>query len=83
MPNCKFCGGHKQAMTNFFFSLSKPKCAPQESTPQKFANICHFQQIRINATKFGKTGIHFISDVFAAVALVDAKAPYSLLWLHI
>ena len=65
------------------FSLSKPECAPQESTPGKFAKICHFQQIRIYATKFGKTGIHFIRDVFAVVPLVDAKAPYSPLWLHI
>ena len=65
------------------FSLSKPECAPQESTPGKFAKICHFQQIRIYATKFGKTGIHFIRDVFAVFALVDAKAPYSLLWLQI
>ena len=50
---------------------------------REIRNTCHFQQIRINATKFGKTGIHFKSDVFAVFALVDAKAPYSLLWLHI
>ena len=34
------------------------------------------QQIEINGTKFEKTGIHFKTDVFAAVAVVDAKAPY-------
>ena len=47
----------------------------KKSTPGKFAYICHFQQIGINATVFGKTGIHFKSVVFTAVAVVDAKAP--------
>ena len=32
--------------------------------------------IEISATKFEKTRIHFKSEVFAAVALVDAKVPY-------
>ena len=58
-----------------YFSLSKLECGPQESTPGKFAYICNFQQIGINATKIEKTGIHFKTDVFAAVAVVDAKAP--------
>ena len=59
------------------FSLSKLECGPQEkSTPGKFAYTCHFQQIGINAIKIEKTGIHFKTDVFAAVAVVDAKAPY-------
>ena len=53
------------------FSLSKP----EKSTSGKFAYTCHFQQIGINATKIEKTGIHFKTDVFAAVAVVDAKAP--------
>ena len=44
----------------------------------KFAYICHFQQIGINATKIEKTGIHFKTDVFTALAVVDAKAPYVL-----
>jgi len=43
-----------------------------KSTPGKFAYTCHFQQIGINATKIEKTGIHFKTDVFAAVAVVDA-----------
>ena len=50
----------------------------KKSTPGKFAYTCHFQQIGINATKIEKTGIHFKTDVFAAVAVVDAKAPF---WL--
>ena len=54
------------------FSLS---AVLKKSTPGKFAYTCHFQQIGINATKIEKTGIHFKTDVFAAVAVVDAKAP--------
>ena len=34
------------------------------------------QQIGINATKIENKGINFKTDVFAAVAVVDAKAPY-------
>ena len=48
----------------------------KKSTPEKFTYIWHFQQIGINATKIEKTGIHFKTDVFTAVAVVDAKAPY-------
>ena len=47
----------------------------KKSTPGKFANTCHFQQIGINATKIEKTESHFKTDVFKAVAVVDAKAP--------
>ena len=53
------------------------ECGPKKSTPGKFAYIRHFQRIGINATKFEKTLIHFKSDVFAAVAVVDAKTPHS------
>ena len=48
----------------------------KKSTPGKFSYMCHFQPIRINVTAFEKTGIHFKADVFAAVAVVDVKAPY-------
>ena len=48
----------------------------KKSTPGKFAHTCHFQQIGKNATKIEKTGIHLKTDVSAAVAVVDAKAPY-------
>ena len=73
MPNCKFYGGRKQATTNIL-SL-KLSAVLKKSTLGKFAYTCHFQQIGINATKIEKTGIHFKTDVFAAVAVVDAKAP--------
>ena len=49
----------------------------KKSTPAKFAYTCHFQQIGIDATKIEKTRIHFKTDVFAAVTVVDAKAPFS------
>ena len=48
----------------------------KKSTPGKFTYMCHFQPVRINVTTFEKTGIHFKADVFAAVAVVDVKAPY-------
>ena len=70
----KFYGGRKQATTNLFLSLNL-SAVLKKATPGKFAYTCHFQQIGINATKFEKTGIHFKTDVFAAVAVVDAKAP--------
>ena len=45
----------------------------KKSTPGKFAYTCHFQQIGINAAKIEKKGIQIKADVFAAVAVVDAK----------
>ena len=59
------------------FSLSKLESVLKKSTPGKFAYTCHFQQIGINATNIEKTGIHFKTDAFAPVAVVDAKALFS------
>jgi len=76
MPNCKFYGGRKQTSDDESLFLSLNLSATiKKSTPGKFAYTCHFQQIGINATKTEKTGIHFKTDFFAAVAVVDAKAP--------
>ena len=74
MPNCKFYGGRKQATPDesLFLSLS---AVLKKSAPGKFAYTCHLQQIGINASKIEKAGIHFKTDGFAAVAVVDAKAP--------
>ena len=44
----------------------------KKSTPGKFVYTCHFQQIGI------KRGIHLKTDIFAAVAVADTKAPYCL-----
>ena len=76
MPNFTFYERRKQATTKFFLSLNL-NAVPKKSTLEKFAFFRHFHRIRIKAKKFEKTPIHFKSDVFAAVAVVDAKTPYS------
>ena len=58
-----------------FFLFLNWGAVPKKSTPAKFAYIRHFQEIGINVTKFEKTLIHFKSDVFAALTVVDAKLP--------
>ena len=47
----------------------------KKSTTVKFVYTCHFQQIGISAIKIEKTGTHFKTDVFAAVAVIGVKAP--------
>ena len=57
------------------FSLSKLECGPQGINSREIRLHLPFLAIGINATKIEKkTGIHFKNDVFAAVAVVDAKA---------
>ena len=73
MPNFTFYGGRKQATTKFSFSLT---AVSKKSTPGKFNYIRHFQRIGLNAAKSEKTLIYFKSNVFTAVAVVDAKTPY-------
>ena len=63
--------GVNRRRRNFLY-LSKLECGPKKSIAGKFAYIRHFQRNGINAKKFEKTLIHFKSDVFAAVAVVDA-----------
>ena len=58
------------------FSLSKLECGPQEIISGEIRLHLPFSANWKNATKIEKTGIHFKTDVFAAVAVVDAKAPY-------
>ena len=74
MPNFALYGGGKQATTKFFLFLNL-SAVPNISAPRKLAYIKHFPPTGINATKFEKTLIHFKSDVFTAVAVVDAKTP--------
>ena len=62
-----------------FFLLLNLNAVPKKSTLEKFAYFRHFQRIGINVKKFEKTPIHFKSDVFVAVAVVDAKSRY---WRH-
>ena len=58
-----------------FLSLPKLECGPQEINSGTFAYTLHFQQFGITMTKFEKTQIHFKCEVFAYVAVVNAKAP--------
>ena len=53
-----------------FLSLSKPECGPQEITSKDIRP--HFT-LSVN---WNKRDIHFKSDFFAAVAVVDTKALY-------
>ena len=59
-------------------SFLSPKLSAllRKLTPGKFAFLSHSQQIGINPTKIEKTGIHFKTDLFTAVAVVDFKALY-------
>ena len=60
----------------FFLLFLNWSTVPKKSNPKKFIYIWHFQLIGINATMFEKTQILVESDVFVAVAVIDAKAPY-------
>ena len=46
-----------------------------EFNPQKFANIWRMKQDGISAIKFDAVRIHFLSDVFVAVAVFVTLAP--------
>ena len=59
-----------------FFLFLNLSAVPKKSTPGKLAYIRHFrhfQRIEINSKTFEKTLIRFKGDVFASVAVVDAK----------
>ena len=61
------------------FSLSKLECGPQEISSREIRLHLPFSANwnKRHATKIEKTGIRFKTDVFAAVAVADAKTPYS------
>ena len=48
---------------------------PRNSTPGGFAYIWHSEWVGIIAIKTERTQIHFLSDVFIAVASLDLKVP--------
>ena len=64
MPNFTFYGGRKQARKNLNLS----------AVPKKFTYILTFS-LNWNKHAKKKIQIHFNSDVFAAIAIVDVKAP--------
>ena len=49
----------------FFFLRSNLGAVSKDATPVKYTDICHFEQIGINAEKFQNTRIRLNSDVFA------------------
>ena len=59
-----------------FFSLSKLECAPQEINSREIRLHLSFSANWNKRAKIEKTGIHFKTEVFAAVAVVDAKAAF-------
>ena len=58
------------------FSLSKLECGPQEINSREIRLRLPFSANWNKRDKDWKAGIRFKTDVFAAVAVVDAKAPY-------
>ena len=75
IPIFTFYGGRKQATKKKLFFFQNLNVVPKKSTPGKFAYIWHFQRIGISATKLEKNSNSFQSDVYAAVAVVDANTP--------
>ena len=61
-------------MMNFSFAVQG--AVPKDSTPVKYIYICRFEQVGINAEKFGKTRIRFNRDLFPTLAINIFKAPY-------
>ena len=60
----------------FFFLRSSFGTVSKGATPVKYTDICHFEQIGINAEKFQNTRIRFNSDVFANLIVVTFNTPY-------
>ena len=59
------------------FSLSRLQCGPQEINSREIRLHFPFSANWNKRDKdWKKKGIHFKTDVFAAVAVVDAKTPY-------
>ena len=74
MPNFtsfSFFGGRgrgREHKTTTYFFFSWTSIALQNSAPERIANIWRIVRDGINAIKFEAARIHFLSDVFAAVA---------------
>ena len=58
-----------------FISLLRLGCGLKEFNSRKCQLHSTFKRVGIIAKTFEKTRIHFNSDVFAAIAVVVAKAP--------
>ena len=74
MSKSTFYGGCRQELRSFL-SLPKLECGPQEINLGHLPTLYIFRKFGITVTKFEKTQIHFKCEVFAEVAVVNAKAP--------
>ena len=76
---CRFCttenGEGKLATTKFLFSPLNLTMVLRNSPTEGFAYIGQSRWVRIVVTKIERTQIHFLSDVFTAVASSDLKVP--------
>ena len=63
-------------------SLSELKCGPQEINSREIRLHLTFLVNRNKRDKVWKNANHFRSDVFAAVAVIDVKSPFSLVILR-
>jgi len=76
LPNFTLYEGREHETTIFFFflwtSIQSFRIQLQKNSPTLFWQI---EQDGIRAKKFEAVRIHFLYDVFTAIAVVDAKAP--------
>ena len=63
-----FCGGREQDKDPFFLFLNFDTVF-KNSTPEKIANIWRIERDRISTIKFEAARLHFLSEVFVAVAV--------------
>ena len=76
VPNFTILEGSEYRTAPFFFSFPELRYSLLEFNSRKFSSILRILRDRISSFKFKAAQIHFLSDVFVAVAVVDALAPY-------
>ena len=76
MPNCNSFMEDVNKRRRISFSLSKVECSSQEINAREIRLHLPFSANWNKRDSVWKTGIHFKSDVFTAVTVVDAKAPF-------
>ena len=70
LPNLTFFRGREQKTTTFFFFSWTLMQSFRILNSKKFANIWRIKRDGISAIKFEAAQIHFLNDVFVAVAVV-------------
>ena len=60
---------------SFLFLFLNFDAVPKNSTPKKIVNTWQIKRDGISAIKFEAAQIHFLSDVFVAVAVFVAYTP--------